>query len=287
MATSGQLLSIFQYLDYRKYLKDYFAYQKSLNPNFSNRTFARKAGLPLNNTSLVSKIMLGKRNLTQALRFKFSLALDLKGDELRFFELLVQFNQSKEMQEKNYFYSEISKYAKPKARIMQQLQYRIHEKWYYHVVRAYFGIHQKEKNAYTIARNIYPNLTPEQVEEAIQTLLELNLIEKTANGYAVTEPHITSARQTRDKLGKIQIREMTRLALEVFDQLPAALREYNSMTMYMSEKCFKTIRERIRSFREELRALLDNDEDEDRIYTLTMHFFPNNLWPGSILRKKK
>ena len=37
---------ILQYLDYRDYLRDYSAHQKAVDPDFSQRTFAKEAGLP-------------------------------------------------------------------------------------------------------------------------------------------------------------------------------------------------------------------------------------------------
>lgn len=271
--------ALFTYLDYRTYLKDEFAWRKVSESGFSVRAFARSAGMPANSATLVSKVILGKRGLNQGMIFKFSKALGLKGEELRFFNLLVQFNQAKSVEEKNHLFMDISKFRTPRAKDLVPEQFSIYDKWYYQVLRAYFGIHQDRNNPAHIGREVLPPLSASEVDQAIKALLDSKLIRKKANGYAVSEPHIALAQGARIKRGKAHIREMTQLSLDILDQVPAPCREYSSLTMYLSEACFESIRDRMRSFREEVKVLLDRDQGEDRIYTMTMQLFPNSRLP--------
>ena len=279
MSDAETPFSIFDYLDYRAYLAEYCRRAKEENPLFSNRHFAAKAGLPVSNASLLSKVIAGKRNLTLDLRFKFGKALGLIGEEFRYFDLLVQFNQATRMEAKNHFFSELAKYRGSRAKIIKSDEYQYYSKWYFSVVRAFFGYNQKEKNPQAIARKIFPAVTPKEIEEAIRILLDLKLIKRLANGYAVTENHIATEREIMDLAGKNRMYEMTRLAMETFDQVPAEWREYNALTVYISKEGFTSIKDRIQSFREELREMVEKDRKEDRVYTLTMHFFPNVVVP--------
>lgn len=279
--------NVFTYLDYRAYLKDVFRMRKESEPGFSVRSFARKAGMPPTSATLVSKVILGKRGLNPGLLFKFAKALDLKGDVLRYFEIMVQFNQAKETDVKNHFFAELSKFRTHQAKHLATDQFSIYDKWYYQVLRAYFGIHRDQNNPVTIGREIFPPLSPSDVEQAIRTLLDAKLIRRKANGYTVTEPHIVLPLGTGTKPSKAHIRQMTQLSLELLDEVPADSREYNSLTMYLSKGCFENIRDRIRSFREELKVLLDNDNGEDRIYTLSMQLFPNSRLPEASQSKAK
>lgn len=272
---------IFSFLDYRVYLKEAFAWRKETSAGFSIRVFAHAAGMPMNSATLVSKVVLGKRGLNQGMIFKFAKALGLKGEELRYFEHLVRFNQAKGIEEKNHLFVELSKFRRPRAKDLVPDQFSIYDKWYYQVLRAYFGIHSDRKNPASIGQDILPPLSPAEVEQAIQALLAAKLISKKANGYAVTEPHIALPLGNRYRPGKAHIREMTQLSLDMLEQVPASDREYGSLTMYLSKACFESIRDRLRSFREELKVLLDQDQDEDRIYTLTLQLFPNSrLFPA-------
>lgn len=272
-------LSIFDYLDFRRYLSDYCRRAKEENPLFSNRHFAARAELPVSNASLLSKVIAGKRNLTLDLRFKFAKAMGLTGEEFRYFDLLVQFNQATRIEAKNHFFSELTKYRGSRAKVIKSEEYKYYTKWHYSVVRAFFGYNQKEKNPQAIARQIFPPVTARDVEDAIKVLLDLKLIKRLANGYAVTENHISTEREILDLAAKNRMYEMIRLGLECFEQVPAEWREYNALTVYISKDGYKSIKERIQSFREELREMVEKDGHEDRVYTLTMQFFPNVVIP--------
>ena len=287
MKETQQAPSVFEYLDYRRFLADHCRYAKQENPQFSNRHFAARAGLPISNASLLSKVVAGKRNLTLDLRFKFGNAMGLTGEAFRYFDILVQFNQSTRTEAKNHFYSELAKYRGSRAKVLSSSGYQYYSKWYYAIVRAYFGYNQAEKNPHAIAKRIYPEITGKEVEEAIKVLLELKLIKRLANGYAVTESHIATEREILDLAAKNRMYELTRLALEAFNQVPAENREYNALTMYISKQGFSSIKERIQSFREELREMVEKDSREDRVYTLTMHFYPNTLIPEMETRGEK
>ena len=61
--------SIFEYIDYRRYLKDYYDFQKKTKKYFSYRFFAQKAGI--NSPILLKMVFDGKRNLSRKTLEKF------------------------------------------------------------------------------------------------------------------------------------------------------------------------------------------------------------------------
>src|SRR3954471_936193 len=91
---------IYQYLDFRLFVRDYCSRQKSHRSSFSQRVFAQSAGIPMASSSFLPAVIAGKRNLSANYRLKFAKALGLDSKEMLFFELLVQFNQAKTMEEK-------------------------------------------------------------------------------------------------------------------------------------------------------------------------------------------
>lgn len=270
---------ILHYLDYRDHLRDHYAYRKIVDGDFSQRTFAREAGLPPSCSSLLPAVIKGRRQLSQNLRIKFGKAMRLGEREYRYFDLLVQFNQAKGMTEKNFFFAQLSKFRSSRAQIVGETQYRFFSKWYYSAVWNYFGIDQKQRHPAVIAANILPPITPGQTEEAIKLLLELGLIKKTASGYAVAERHIYTEKNVRAMAARQHIQELGSMAMELFQTLPADQRQYNALMFHVSKNGFETIKERIRSFQEELREIIDRDSKEDRVYSLTMQLFPNSKVP--------
>jgi uncharacterized protein (TIGR02147 family) len=271
--------SVFEYLDYRRYLSDYFTARRLSDANFSLRAFALKAGLPISNSSFFSKVIAGKRNLTLDLQFRFAKALKLPAAEIKYFGLLVQFGQAKDPEGKQHLYAELAKYAKSKARIIDKEGYDYYSRWQNSIVRAYFGIEKKEKNPSVIGKRVFPQIPAREVEEAIALLLKLGMVSKTANGYALQDPNIATERENKDFVGKLRILEMLRLAQDVFNHVPPKDREYSAMTVYISEQGYQALKERIRIFREEVKSIVGSDQGEDRIYSLAMQFFPNNQLP--------
>ena len=279
-AWTGPAPQILQYLDYRDFLRDYSAHRKATDPAFSQRSFAREAGLPASCSSLWPAIVRGRRQLSQNLRVKFGKAIKLGEREFRYFDLLVQFNQAKSMTEKNFFFSQLAKFRSSRARIVGETQYRFFSKWYFSAVWNYFGIDQKTRHPGVIAGNILPPITPSQAEEAIELLRELGLIKKTASGYAVAERHIYTEKNVQAMAARLHVQELMAIAAQVFPDLPAEQRQYNALMFSISRDGFQAVKERIRSFQEELREIIDRDRNEDRVYSLTMQLFPNTKVPS-------
>lgn len=78
---------IFDYHDYRIFLKDFFDYSKEKNGKFSFRFFAQRAGF--NSGSILKLVIDGKKNLTNESINKISNGFKLKKREYEFFEKLV------------------------------------------------------------------------------------------------------------------------------------------------------------------------------------------------------
>src|SRR5262245_37889503 len=90
--------SIFEYDNYRQYLKDFYAANKAVNKDFSFRFFARLAGFKAGN--VLKRVMDGQRNLAAYSIDKFARALKLNKEETQFFYHLVLLNQAATIDEK-------------------------------------------------------------------------------------------------------------------------------------------------------------------------------------------
>jgi len=270
---------ILRYLDFREYLKDWCDWRRVKDAKFSQRLFAKEAGLPLGNSSLLPAVIKGRRNLSQNLRVHFAKAMKLNDRDARYFELLVQFNQAKRMEEKNHFFGQLTQFRSSRASILHASQMEFFSKWTHSAVRNFFGMNTKVSNPAVIGDALFPKVAAKEVQESIALLLKLELVKKTANGYAVTDRHIFTTKDVQARAARDHLKELTRMSMEVFEQVPSAGRQYNALMFTISQRGFSTIKERIRSFAEELREIIDRDQNEDRIYTLTMQLFPNSRLP--------
>lgn len=280
MSDSIKAPSIYDYIDFRRYIGDYLFFRRNQDLKFSIRVFTKTCGLPLSNSSFFSKVISGKRNITIDLQFKIAKAMKLDSNGIAYFTLLVRFGQSKDPESKNQLYSELGKYVKSKAKIITKDGYTYYSKWQNAILRAYFGINQNEKNSATIGMKIFPQIPAKEVDTAVGLLLDLGLIAKTANGYTLQSKNIATERENQDFVGKIRIFEMLKLAQEVFNHIPPKDRDFSAMTIFISQNGFQAIQEKIHLFREELKAIIASDKNEDRIYTLGIQLFPNSVLPN-------
>lgn len=221
----------------------------------------------------------GSRNLTVDVQYKIAKALKLSVSETQYFGVLVRYCQSKSSEAKDQLFRELAKYRKSKARIISKEGYDYYANWRNAVIRAYFGIHQKEKHPAIIGNSLFPPIAAPEVETSIRLLTQLGLITKTANGYTLRDTNIATERENKEYVGKLRIHEMLKLAQDAFPHLPAEHREYSAMTVFISKQGFQAIQEKIRAFREEVKSLVSNDHGEDRIYSLALQFFPNSQFP--------
>ena len=96
---------VFEYLDYRIFLKDMYAYRKKRDQYFSYRQFSGKAGFASPN--FLKLVIDGQRNLSPASILKIAKGFNLKGTQRDFFENLVLMNQAQEHEQRNYYYQKM------------------------------------------------------------------------------------------------------------------------------------------------------------------------------------
>lgn len=85
---------VFRYEDYRAFLKARFIDMQALDPAFSQRGLARKAGIA--NPGFFNEVIKGRRRLSPAAALKMAKGLDLSGEETEFFSTLVEYAETRE-----------------------------------------------------------------------------------------------------------------------------------------------------------------------------------------------
>jgi uncharacterized protein (TIGR02147 family) len=163
--------------------------------------------------------------------------------------------------------------------LISEGQYLFFSRWYYPVVWNYFGINQKQKSPLEIASAIIPPLAPAQVEEAIRLLLQLGLIKKMANGYSVTDTHLTTEPEFRGLVAAQYNQQFLHLATESLNHVDAKHRKFVTMVFSSSRASIDLIMEKMAAFQEEIQEILDKDPKSECIHTLGLHLFPNTKPP--------
>ena len=113
--------SLFEYTNYRVYLKDFYEFKKTAF-GYTYRDFATSVGM--NSTSWLLHLIKGTKNLSADTTLRIAKTLKLNKAESAFFGLLVQFTQAKSSETKNLYFQKML-VAKRKLKIVKlsEVQY--------------------------------------------------------------------------------------------------------------------------------------------------------------------
>ncbi len=167
--------SLYAYDDYRVFLKDYFALRKKIRATFTQRYFAKHYGF--GSHAFCNFVINGKRNLSSKTLVKFINALELDSAKAYYFENLVFFNQTSEVDEKDRYFEEMQRIRKRvNFQSVQSKQSNYYAKWYYPVVRE-LAVHADWQNRFDVlASLVYPSITEKEAEEAITIMIDIGIL---------------------------------------------------------------------------------------------------------------
>jgi len=270
--------SIFEYTNYRLFLKDFYEEQKA-EIGFTYRDFANLAGM--NSTSWLLNLINGKKNLSSDTIIQVAKALKLNKTETQFLEALVPFTQAKTNDVKDHYYQKLI-FLKKKLKItnLNEDQYDYYTKWYHPVIRSLvtkmdFTKGKKNHDFALLGSCLIPPISAAEAKKSVQLLEKLNLIQKDGSGKYTLLDSIIS---TGDETSSINIinyhKRVSRLAEIAHDLSPKEERDISSLTLGINEKNFHLIKSRIQNFRKEIMNLAIGSEDSDRVYQLNFQFFP-------------
>jgi uncharacterized protein (TIGR02147 family) len=267
-------LNIFEYMDYRKLLVDYYAFKKSLNRHFSHRLFAQKAGI--NSSGYFSEVLNGRRNLAKAQIRKFAKAMDLGPKELEFFELMVGFCHAKSDAARKSIYALMLEAMPVHLQQIKQSQMEYFAKWYHVAVRETLSITAVKGDGGDLAGLLDPPITPVQAKSALRVLERLRLVAKDSEGCwraahaSLLSPEDPNAAML---LREFQ-REMMFRAAEALERVPPSQRDVTSVTMSVSPEGLGRIKALAADFHKRVLEVVQSDRGEDRVIQLNVQVFP-------------
>jgi uncharacterized protein (TIGR02147 family) len=265
---------IYEYIDYRKYLKDFYEESKAAKKYFSYRFFAQRAGL--NAPILLKMVIDGKRNLSRKTIEKFIAGVGLKDKEAVYFRNLVLFNQAKSSMEKQEYYRVLRSLSKMVPQhIIEDDGFDYFDKWYFSAVREGVCQYRYRDDWQRIALSVEPPITPEQAREAVAWLLKHGLLKRKKNGDYVQEHKAIS---TRSEVKSIVVRNFNRKMLQIaersLDAVPVTRRYATGVTVGLSREAYDIIVAEIEAFRDRIVRIVNALEENDRVYQVGIQLFP-------------
>jgi uncharacterized protein (TIGR02147 family) len=266
--------SVFEFIDYRKFLGHYYQERKKEFRHFSFRTFAQKADIK--SPSFIKHVIDGKRNLTRPVTEKLCMALKLSPKETLFFKNLVLFNQAKTALEKQEHYAVLRSLAGTvKESVLQARQYDYFDKWYTPVIRELVCLEDFGDNFEMLAKTVVPPVTSSEARKAVENLLRLGLIERRFNGgYRQKASAITADSAITSLALRSFVETMLGHAQQALHSCPRQERNISGLTMGISKPTFDMLNAEIEAFKDRLKTIVNSDKEPDRVYQLNLSMFP-------------
>jgi uncharacterized protein (TIGR02147 family) len=265
--------TIFEYNDYRKFLKDYYDEKKLENSHFSYRYLSQKVGFK--SPGHFTLIIQGKANISINLIERFADFVKFNKKERAFFQELVLFNQARKHEDKKRHFERMISYQESTARILDEDQYEFYSEWYYTAIREILNFLQFDGDYVKLAKMVEPQISPQEARKAVKLLEKLGLIEKIQNeSYKLTDRVISTGYQAQAVAINNHIINSLRLAERALDNFPREQRNLSTVSINVSEEGYKRIVEELRAFRRRMLEIAGADEHANRAYQFNFQFFP-------------
>jgi len=265
---------IFEFIDYRKFLSDWYTEKKETSQYFSYRYFAQKIGI--NSPSFLKSVIDAKRNLTHQMAERFCKALGLGAKEKQYFHALVLFNQAKTLAEKQQYYAALRAMSGiVKESVLSVDQFDYFANWYNPVIRELICLYNFNDDYQKIAMTVKPTIEQSEVRSAIALLLRLKLVEKQKDGLY---RQVSSAIVADESITSIAVRSFARTMIDrsktALDTVDKKNRHISGITMGISKETYDMLTAEIEAFKDRVKTIVNHDSSANRIYQMNLTLFP-------------
>ncbi|MBN1758941.1 MAG: TIGR02147 family protein [Chitinispirillaceae bacterium] len=264
--------SIFDYLDYRLFLLDFYETQKKKHSFFSYRYMSGKIGL---DAGYLVKILQGKLHLPEKYINTMCSFCKFSEKETAYFRTLINFNKAKSEAQIRIHFEKLMSFSSPGKQRIEKFQYEFYRKWYYTAIRSLIGIYRFSDDVESLSCMLTPPVSSREVKKAVELLVKLDMIKKDGDGYyTLSNAFVTTGESWQSLAIRDFQRETIRLAGESLDRHHKKDRDISTVSVAVNKKDLPELKLRITEFRDAILKLAENSDDPDCVYQLNVQLFP-------------
>jgi len=266
------LKTIFDYFDYREFLRDHYNFNKNSHHFFSFRYISGKTGL---DASFYVKVLNKQKHIADKAIPTLIKFLQLNKIEGEYFTFLVKFNKAKQHEQEMYYFEKLIALRKPSAMKLDKEMFEYFSSWWNIALRELINIEPTVTDAKELASRLLPEITPVQARRSIALLEKLGIVTQGENGtLRLANDFVTTDGTVQSMAVRAFQKEMIRLAGEAIDRVPKKDRDISSLTISTSRECLELIREKLAEIRREIMELVRREEKTEEVYQLNFQIFP-------------
>jgi uncharacterized protein (TIGR02147 family) len=269
----SEMKEIFEYTDYRLFLRDFYEHAKRNKPYFSFRFIASRVDI---NPGFIFRLMSGRVHLGLKKIAAFADLLELDGKERDYFFELVRLGRTKREEDIKESLKRLQSIRGIQFTTIADDQLEFFGKWHHMAMRSLLSIYPFDgKNYRRLGGMMVPSLTADETRESVDLLMRLGLVRRNLSGiYEVADTFLSST----EKWSSVAIHAYQRTSIDLsrraLEKLPKDERDVSTVTFTCSKKHLETLRERLAEIRQEMLMLSKDCPDEDCVMQLNLQLFP-------------
>lgn len=309
--------SIFNYSDYRAYLKDFYQLNKTKIDGYSFAVFSLRAGIKSPN--YLKLVMDGKRNLTPENTLAFARGLGFNETETIYWENLVSYCQAKTATQRQFYLMRLSRTQPPAgvngARFIREIrdEWDYYSHWHHAAIREMVLLPNFSADPRAIASRLGGMITTEDAQASVALLKRLGFLIENPQGQLI-QSQSQVRYSTPGDVANLVVRRFHRatakLALDCFNddsEEAHQARFFNGLTLAVNRKTLPLIRAKLVSCIREINstfsisiepaeqpnlstidaeALPPTQLPADQVYHLNIHLVPLTQLPKAEKQQK-
>ncbi|MGL1886629.1 MAG: TIGR02147 family protein [Reichenbachiella sp.] len=268
----GQSVKVRDYVDYVAYLKDWYSDKKMSTPSFSYRVFADAA--QFKSKSHLAEVVKGYKPLSKKSIETVADAMKLSALDTEYFSLLVHFSTAEQTPEKNLYWEKICALQLPSlAKRKSFRNYSFLRNWYNLPIREILSVVDFKEDYRYLGQLVWPPVSAKQAKDAVDLLLELDLVEKHGTKYAQKSFEILIDPILKKLAYHSFQKEVIQLGALALDELTEKMRYTQTISFGSNDLLNKKVHGLIDAFVSDLYTLVQQHPDVTEVQQLNVQCF--------------
>ncbi len=267
----SSFMKIYEFSNYREFLRAALAERIQNNPSYSLRAFARDCGL---GSSTLSGAMNGRSNLSIGAALKIAGILKLEKQHVTYLYDLVSLELQKDARVRKTIMERLRK-NHPQKRELTDLtveQFKQMSEWYHSAIMELPRLKNFIFNEDNTAKILGISLPTAQL--AIGRLKKLEILEEDKSGnIARKNPETRVTAEIKSSAFRAFYRQMFQKASAALDTQTPQERLSGYLTIPINPKALKEVDDLISKFFEDVRGVSEKYGSETEVYHMMIHFF--------------
>lgn len=267
------MLSIYDFLDPSEFLKEALEEKKKNNSSFSLRSWAYQLGMKSHGP--LHAMLNGQRSIPKKYVPLFLRSLKLEKREAKFFEILVDLQRAKSVEEKDLYLEKLKQLSPKELREVDDIEAYKYITEPIHIILAEMTELKSFSNSLGwIKKHLRPNVNLKDLDIILERLINLGILKKEKSKLKKQIQHIYTAKEIMSKAVQEYHKRMSQLAIEQISKQKIEDREFNAISFNIKKENLPKIKEFIREFSDQMIQEFEADSGQgDETYHLNIQLF--------------